>query len=319
MAQIPMLLLLALLNRRVVSDAVVDGGHMQGLQYFGFWGDQSADGPNSTAAFTNLHLPYGCRTGLCHASEFPPSARQLSLAPVRWLLWNCSTTGQTNGGLKTNWRDEWSAARQHYAPMVANGTVGGFMLGDELVWQGCTVDALTTMAEVIHADFPSTPIYYNENVPVVLHGVNSAGYAVNFTVPPAVTWFSFDYYHYDGATDETHVDTVREVYEQHVYPKLLPHQRVLLCPGAFAMPPGMPIPGGFACNMSCFDAMRASDAAFYFDWARADKRIVGLAAWEWNDAGDRLGAMNLPQTRLAWGKIGRQILKTDRLQSVTVG
>jgi hypothetical protein len=195
--------------------------------------------------------------------------------------------------------------------MVANGTIGGFMLGDELIWQGCTVDALTTLAEAVRADFPMAPTYYNENVPVVLHGVNSAGHAVNFTVPPALTWFSFDYYHYDGAHDGKHVSTVREVYEQHVYPKLLPHQRVLLCPGAFALPPGMPVPGGFACNLSCFDVMRASDAAFYFDWARADKQIVGLAAWEWNDSGDRRGAMNLPQTRLAWETIGRQIMKTD--------
>lgn len=285
------------------------------LQYFGFWGDQwNSTAANSTAAFTNLHHPYGCRTGLCHASEFPPASKQLSLVPLRWLMWNCSIHSQTNGGLKANWRDEWAAASQWYAPMIANGSVGGFDLGDEIIWQGCTVEALHTLAEAVRADFPDAPIYYNENVPVVLHGKDGGGATVNFSIPPALTWFSFDYYHYNGDDGGAHVATVRQVYEQHVYPKLLPHQRILLCPGAFAVPPGKAVPGAAPhskapCqNVSCYDAMRADDAARYWDWAVTDERIAGLVPWEWSDGAGDLGAANLPQTRAAWEEIGRKIV-----------
>ena len=212
-----------------------------------------------------------------------------------------------NGGLKSNWRSEWASASQHYAPMIANGSAGGFMLGDELVWEGCDVAAVALLAETVRADFPSAALYYNENVPVVLHGVNSAGVAVNFSVPPALTMFSFDYYHYDGNDTGAHVRAVRQVYEQHVYPKLLPHQRVLLVPGAFAMPAGATNPGGFTCSLNCFDEMGADDARHYWEWAQTDARIVGLAPWEWDNGGGRLGAFNLPRTRAAWTAIGRKL------------
>ena len=239
----------------------------------------------------------------------------LNLVPLRWIMWNITTDPgkQYNGGLKTNWRDEWAAAQKHYAPMISNDSAQGFMLGapinyrihdivkhllstacpsqrqlivstcgfepagDELVWQECTVEAVALLAEAVRADFPTAPIYYNENVPVVLHGRNRGGHAVNFSVPPALTWFSFDYYHFNGKDEGVHVNTVRTVYKEHVYTKLLPHQQVLLVPGAFAVPAGAAIPGGFKCNESCFDAMGADDAAHYWTWAHEDTRVVGLA------------------------------------------
>jgi hypothetical protein len=284
------------------------------LQYFGMWGDSPAAGPNSTSAFTNLHLPYGCSTSLCSASEFP--SKMFNLVPLRWLMWNCTTKpGQINGGLKTSWRDEWTAASAHYAPIIANNSAQGFMLGDELVWQGCTVEAVALLAEAVRADFPTAPIYYNENVPVVLHGRNGGGRAINFSLPEALTWFSFDYYHYDGKDDGAHVQTVRSVYQDHVYPKMKPHQRALLVPGAFDMPAGATIPGGFKCNTSCFDSMGADDAAHYWAWAQADDRVVGLAPWEWHDGGGRLGSWHMPQTRAAWETIGRKILSAACVKS----
>ena len=284
------------------------------LQYFGMWGDSPAAGPNSTSAFTNLHLPYGCSTSLCSASEFP--SKMFNLVPLRWLMWNCTTKpGQINGGLKTSWRDAWTAASAHYAPMIANNSAQGFMLGDELVWQGCTVEAIALLAEAVRADFPTAPIYYNENVPVVLHGRNGGGRAVNFSLPEALTWFSFDYYHYDGKDDGAHVQTVRSVYQDHVYPKMKPQQRVLLVPGAFDMPAGATIPGGFKCNTSCFDSMGADDAAHYWAWAQADDRVVGLAPWEWHDGGGRLGSWHMPQTRAAWEIIGRKVLSAACVKS----
>ena len=279
------------------------------LQYFGFWGDRPAvDDMNTTANFTNLHLPYGCSTSLCHTSEFPSGA-VTTLIPLRWMMWNCSKHGQINGGLKTNWRAEWASAKQHYAPMFVNRSLTlGFMLGDELVWSGCDVEAVALLAETVRADFPSAPIYYNENVPVVLHGVNSGGFPVNFSIPPALTLFSFDYYHYNGNDTGAHVSTVRSIYEQHVYPKMHEHQKLLLVPGAFAMPHGTPIPGGFNCSLSCFDAMAADDAVHYWNWAQADVHIAGIAPWEWDNGGGRLGAFNLPRTRGVWATIGTEII-----------
>jgi hypothetical protein len=277
------------------------------LQYFGMWGDDPAPGPNSTAPFTNLHLPYGCRTALCTADELPTG--MLTLLPLRWLLLNCTLHNQTNGGLKSNWRELWAEASQHYAPMIANGSAGGFMLGDEIVSSGCTCAAVALLAQAVRDDFPDAPTYYNENVPTVQDPT--------FTIPPTLSWFSFDYYHYNGNDSGAHITAVREMYEKHVYPRMLSHQRLLLVPGAFALPPGTKNPDcawkpncrKTPCDQACFDTQGADDAAHYWAWAQTDERVVGLAPWEWHDGGGRLGGMRQAKTRAAWEAIGRTITK----------
>eukprot|EP01052_Picozoa_sp_SAG31_P043601 SAG31_NODE_7316_length_1721_cov_2.074599_2_plen_323_part_01 len=258
------------------TTATADGIHGH-VRYFGMWGDDPAPGPDSTAPFTNLHLPYGCHKWLCTVSELP--AGMLTLLPLRWLLLNCTHHNQTNGGLKTDWRELWAGASQHYAPMIANGSAVGFMLGDEIVSSGCTCEAVALMAQAVRDDFPDVPIYYNENVPTVQEPY--------FTLPPALSWFSFDYYHYDGNDTGAHVKAVRDMYEKHVYPKMLPHQKLLLVPGAFAMPVGSKNPDctwkpncrKTPCDLACYDEMGADDAAHYWQWAQNDTRVIGLAPW----------------------------------------
>lgn len=69
--------------------------------------------------------------------------------------------------------------------------------------------------------------------------------------------------------------SVRLFYEEQLYPRMAPHQKAVLVPGAFAghTPTGQP---PWPCDDNCFDKMAAADATAYFEWAKEDPRVDAL-------------------------------------------
>ena len=66
--------------------------------------------------------------------------------------------------LKVEWEAQWEAYVPLAAQLLANGTILGFNLGDELVWQCLSVANVTTVASAVRAKFPrgGAVIWYNE-------------------------------------------------------------------------------------------------------------------------------------------------------------
>lgn len=56
--------------------------------------------------------------------------------------------------LAPDWRARWAALAASAAPFVANGTLLGFNLGDELVWNCLAPANLTVVADAVRASFP---------------------------------------------------------------------------------------------------------------------------------------------------------------------
>jgi hypothetical protein len=58
----------------------------------------------------------------------------------------------------------WSALVESVAPLIANETIFGFNMGDELVWNCLAPENLTIVANTIRASFPrgTAVLWYNE-------------------------------------------------------------------------------------------------------------------------------------------------------------
>lgn len=107
----------------------------------------------------------------------------------------------------------------------------------------------------------------------------------------------------------TEPSRVEAAYRHMVYPKLSPHQRVMLVPGLFA-----DLNVSRAGPIEAQDYATASMLASFFEWSQRDPRVVGLNAWPWHDNLPRqgkaphymwtLGARSMPQTLVELQRIG---------------
>ncbi len=61
---------------------------------------------------------------------------------------------------RPSWQSDWSAFV--ITPLVTNGTVIGFWLGDELAGRCCTLDTIKLMAQTVKASISNSIVYYNE-------------------------------------------------------------------------------------------------------------------------------------------------------------
>ena len=176
-------------------------------------------------------------------------------------------------------------------PMLKDKSLLGVFFGDELCWQCLSWQNLSTAVETVRADLPfgEAILYYNEAFPVFVGNKCSTGgdfdpNRTNFSyphVPTALDWVSLDYY-----PDEGTLLGVSKLYEQHVYPKMGPHQKALFVPPAYgcnstkcsnqlccsnSTRDGANVP----CNGDCTVAMLQWAKGIY-DWARSDPRIGRL-------------------------------------------
>jgi hypothetical protein len=230
--------------------------------------------------------------------------------------------------LRPDWPQAWATVAAQAEPLLVNGTILGFNLGDELVWNCLAPTNLTVVANAVRARFPRgrALIWYNEATPPLGSDKKDAcGHAVpEYTIPAALDWFSTDIYHMDGIVQGWVDRYVRGFYDQFIFPHLAPNQQAVLVPGSFGSDVNHYPNGTFICNRSCYDAMCAYDAQDFVKWAASDARVVGIFPWNWAGCPscngsrwtpphtccmDELGTVVQPLTRAAWPRLITQFFE----------
>ena len=118
-------------------------------------------------------------------------------------------------------------------------------------------------------------------------------------------------YHFNGV-DNGFVSDVESFYESYIFPKMnTSYQYGLFVPGSFGSTYNS------ACNKTCYDQFCAVDATNFYNIAKNDSRIIGIAAWHWlYDPGciqftDEIGTKYLNITKQTWQQIGKQIVSNS--------
>ena len=320
--------------------------HNPNLQHFSVWsvGADSATSPfpglnrtfvnfffdvNSTATLQRLHLEGGFGPSLLRVREV--------------LFWPRHAAAH---GLRPDFIKRWRRTFAQLRPLLASGAAFGVFLGDELLWDCVPYDDLVTASALVRKDLDAARmdrgdgqrfiIYYNEAFPPldnITMWRDKCGDQVALrggfpSVPATIDWTSMDYYPNEGT-----FDGAQRIYRERLYPKLNEHQRVLFVPPAFGCSSGSD--RSFVDRYCCWDGTRDGanppcqgdcEAAMLrwarasYDWARSDRRFVGLNPWYWVQPGvpdpstwppntsEVPGLYWLPRVRPLWEAIGREIV-----------
>jgi hypothetical protein len=123
--------------------------------------------------------------------------------------------------------------------------------------------------------------------------------AVLGKLPAAVDLISADLYTcWNCAYPRTDIESnvAKTFYDNNLFPRMAPHQKVLVVPGLFADP-----------NISRSGSLASQDQAVehkmqgYAEWIAADERVVGISSWHWTDDKDTSGKWLASYTDLAVG------------------
>ena len=139
------------------------------------------------------------------------------------------------------------------------------------------------------------------------------------TVPPSLDWIGVDAYdeaNIGGATEDEGA-LAKRWYEDIVFPRLLPHQRVVLVPGVFANSPEGCASKGVACPLAVQAEVVVPKLRGYAQCAAQEPRIVALNPWHVNNRlapqfplpyDQRLGAVAMPVVLDELRAIGRNLV-----------
>ena len=190
----------------------------------------------------------------------------------------------------------------------------GVFLGDENLWDGTSLENLTTVVDMIKTDWPDAITFINEAQDTVNCGFNRLNetiFAPGECMPENLDIFGYDYYcTIPGCTDaygkEAGWNVQRDGMVNMLYPRLAPHQRVIPTTLGFFYT-GLPPPGMNASMLATMDEYCAYTAQQYFEWALEDPRVAGLFPFYWHDSAGTVGlGTNLTKCRAAyeaWGKL----------------
>ena len=180
--------------------------------------------------------------------------------------------------------------------LIANGTLNGIFLGDELYCSGkhgLSLSDWHQFSDAVKAASPNAFLWANE--------CGSSLDSKDFSLPASLDAFSVDRYHTDGKkTDWVQNEVRQNTYEQKIYPMLHSHQGVFLVPGSFSSKVNKD------CNADCYHEMLAYDIGQFADWAKEDSKVLGVFAWTWGSCSectkerDEIGTENLPKLQSVW-------------------
>ena len=179
----------------------------------------------------------------------------------------------------------------------------------QLLSWNITVAELTTAADTVKAEWPTSVVYWNEAwAPVVGNSTYPYPASALHRVPASVDWISVDYYR---ETSDAWV-VPRAAYASHIYPKMNSRQFALQVPQAFGKKTWS---NADANSVRWWDEWSSKVAQEYFVWAQADPRIIGINPWYWGPdrsdiscGGYNVSITHLPAARAEWTKIGQTIL-----------
>lgn len=283
--------------------------------YFSYYEDNLAE----TSSYTSVHLASSFADAIAAKGKGVPSL--LDVSPV-FIAWSSTPS------LRPDWKTAWSQTALIAEPLLQDGTLLGFNLGDELVWNGLPFDKLTLVADSVRSRFPrgEAIIWYNDYAGALDAAKDSSGRPVPYILPSALDWFSVDIYHSNGP-DDSFVDDVKALYCRRIFPQLAPGQRVVLVPGAFSSNMNHYPNGTYICDRSCYEEMVTKDAYNFAAWAWADSRVVGIFPWNWGGCPtcngsewtpphtccmDEIGAKDLAMLKAAYREIASRFTKRNR-------
>lgn len=211
--------------------------------------------------------------------------------------------------LRADFKESWAGIYLEVRDLYEAGIIFGFCLGDELVWGGADWDMITKAADLLRHDFPGAVIWLNEAVAIVAGGCDHYHNCRNWTqLPASISWFGVDKYWTSDHFD--HIDRVKGIYETLVYPKLWPHQSVVLVPGAFSSKRNT------KCSQACYDNFCTKDASEFALWAAQDPRVAAITPYHWHycagcaKSKNEIGVIDMNSTKVMWQQIGRAIVQS---------
>ena len=199
---------------------------------------------------------------------------------------------------------------------IASGVVRGVMLGDELCCGNstCVTASLYPLAsEVRQLIGPSPLIWTNECWSTVAGGKIPGIGPLQGKVPVALDFFGIDNYagFLVGQDPRLEVNQTRGFAETQLYPRMHPHQRLMM------------VPGVFACSNLSYMPLAASSAAVvrkleaYEEWYESDPRVAGSNPWHYSERSKaehappcdmRLGASSMPGVLKKLQEMGSRII-----------
>ena len=197
-----------------------------------------------------------------------------------------NATSVTKSGLQEGWEQNLSRVLDAAEPYLRDGSLLGIFLGDELCCGGVPFENYTAVAQAVKKRLQSTGglVYSNECATLQASGLPGG----MPTIPDAIDLISVDVYGYGpggrmvagGPTEHAYA---RKLVEAALYPRMKPHQRVLLVPGAFAQwnvsePSTTGASGSKPSVAQQDDVISKLDG--YWSWAQNDTRIAGINCCE---------------------------------------
>eukprot|EP00242_Pyramimonas_sp_CCMP2087_P008204 CAMPEP_0198204154 /NCGR_PEP_ID=MMETSP1445-20131203/7536_1 /TAXON_ID=36898 /ORGANISM="Pyramimonas sp., Strain CCMP2087" /LENGTH=710 /DNA_ID=CAMNT_0043875895 /DNA_START=44 /DNA_END=2176 /DNA_ORIENTATION=- len=282
------------------------------LKWFSMW-DENHYVPDEFIGWANFgftanitNITEGARLGMRHLYKATP------------VFWERTTTHHSPLRLRADYLEQWELMWPTLKELYTNGSIVGFVLGDELLWMGLDWASIETAANLIRHDFPGSIIWMNEASGVVGSGCNHFHVCTNWThVPAAINWFSLDRY-WTTSRHTDHAARLRENYEKHLIPKLNRNQSIVLVPGAFASAYNK------KCKKDCYDGFCSNDAKEYVEWALEDGRIAAIIPYHWHycrgcrTTRNEVGVQGMNATRAMWRMIGRNIVEQSNTMRIDV-
>lgn len=304
------------------------------LQYFSVW-EAQLTGTAPNAVEQNCDQQRGWLNFLFTSSN-ATTIRAYHAAGLGPGLFHVRATFYCGGKLVVlcdDWEQRWQALLDtQITPLLDEGAIFGVFLGDEIVG-GAGVgkdnkgpwNNLSAVVSKVRADLPSnTTLYYNEAATVIAQrGV----YYYYPHVPTGLSWISLDMYANEGTAAG-----VKQVYSQRLYPIMGPSMKALLVPPAYGFSgvgdgcasntancadticcrKSTPYGSNPPCSGNCSRAM-LQWARFFYDWAREDQHIVGVAPYHWETrsgqpAAFEPGLSDLSVVLHAYKQIGAEIV-----------
>ena len=211
----------------------------------------------------------------------------------------CSYEGNKTWSFYPDYQARWNRVVPKLRQLLVAQKILGFMIGDESVDKGLSIEQWETIIQTVRATFPQgTAIIYANDY--VCSSTSKPDTPCVRRIPDALDWISSATYRSNSSSG--FIGSIRASYENHIYPKLHSHQKIAVIPevGQASYPR--------ICDDECMARIELQDAKDTVAWARSDSRVALIAPYLWttqgNDGGlkDMSGANDLKKY---WEDFGR--------------
>ena len=213
---------------------------------------------------------------------------------------------------------EWSETIDKFVmntltPGIKNGTFIGVFLGDEICCSGIPLSNLTSVLKKIRSSLNGQKciLYTNECTPPIDRWKE---------IPQDLDLISVDFYDEHNTNGTAEVEKNKKYLLEKLYPKLHPHQVVILVPGIFASDPAHCKKGNVSCPLDHQAEQIVIKLEGFFKWAKLDPNIHGFNPWHFNNRStpqlpgwwdQRLGASSMPSVVSKLHEIGQFIISNE--------